>query len=114
MKQPGALAAWLKKARPGRCPCGRQVSRPGARLCTEAACRARYHELWILEKRGTSDRSTVASKAPSPVGDGTVRVRYECRGRTGKTIRTHFEDMVPSLAARVGKKRRCPMCAAKD
>lgn len=109
MKFVGVLAAWLAKAKSGRCPCGREVSRKGARLCKRRQCRKDYMDRWRMEKRGTA-KSTVTGRTYSPDGS-RIRIHYACRGAEGRSIRTHHEDLPPSLAARVGQKRRCPMCA---
>lgn len=66
-------------------------------------------DFWRLEKRGPSGKSVVDGKCWT--GDGKVRVHYVCRSATGKTIRSHHEDLPPSLAARVGQRRRCPVCS---
>lgn len=67
-------------------------------------------DLWRTDARGASAKSKVTRKLFS--ADGTrVRIHYACRGANGRTIRTHHEDLPPSLAARVGQKRHCPMCA---
>lgn len=109
MKPAGALEAWLAKAKPGLCPCGRKVSRKGARLCKRRQCRKDYMDLWRMEKRGsTKSKVTHKTLAEDP---SRIRIHYACLGQNGRTIRTHHEDLPPSLAARVGPKRRCPVCA---
>lgn len=65
---------------------------------------------WRMEKRGPSAKSKVTHRTLAE-DTGRIRIHYACLGPTGRTIHRHHEDMVPSLAARVGQKRRCPVCA---
>lgn len=111
MKPAGALEAWLAKAKPGLCPCGRKVSRQGARLCKRRQCRKDYMGFWRMEKRG-STKSEVTNRTLTQ--DGTrVRIHLACVKTAENTVHRfyHYEDLPPSVAARVGQKRRCPTCA---
>lgn len=108
MKPAGALSAWLATAKPGCCPCGREVSRKGARLCKRRKCRKDYMDFWRLEKRGPSRKSAVVRQEWR--SDGKFRIHYACLRPNGKTVLSHHEDLPPSLAIRVGPKRRCPVC----
>lgn len=67
-------------------------------------------DFWRMEKRGPSSKSAVTGKTLTQDG-ARVRIHYACLSASGKTIRSHYEDLPPSLAARVGQNRSCPMCA---
>lgn len=112
MKPLGALAAWLATAKPGHCPCGRKVCRKGSRLCKRTQCRKDYMDFWRMEKRGPSSKSAVTGKTPTQDG-ARVRIHLACCRQFGQAVHRyyHYEDLPPSLAARVGPRRRCPVCA---
>lgn len=104
MKPGPLLGAWLKKAKPGCCPCGMpRAGRKDARLCADAkarGCRATYQRLYHLDHNGDHMKEVVAV-LPDPTRTAGMMVVLACQ---------HTELLSASIAARVGKRRKCLAC----
>lgn len=102
MKRGGALETWLTSARPGRCPCGRKLgTRSDAKLCRNSVmtgCRQRYQQLYQEDLHGPSYVREVRGRT---LWGDKIRLRLSC---------SHVELLPPSVADRVGSRRRCRAC----
>lgn len=101
MKAGGELEAWLKKAKSGRCPCGRRLPEGRTVLCARKECRTEYDRLTTRDRRGPTYLRTVTAHGAVEEKPRRVRLSLEC----GHTV-----DTYRSTAQPVGARVRCPTC----